>query len=476
MATRIFVAGKWEEARLETELKEPGTHEPIAHVGLADTDQAQRAAESLKEAFPEIRSIPAYRRSEILQRLAEKIREHGEELAHIIAREAGKPIKLAKGEVERALITTTWSAEEAHRWHGEMLHLDITPAHQGKWGIAFRVPVGPILAITPFNFPLNLILHKIGPAMAMGAPFMIKPAPQTPLTALRLTELLLEAGWPETGVAFCPCPNEVASKLVESDAFGVVSFTGSAPVGWAIKAKAGKKKVVLELGGNAGVIVDEETDVERAAQRCAFGAYVYAGQVCISVQRIYVHDKVWQPFLDAFRKAADQMKVGMVTDPEVTIGPMIKPAAAERVDQWVSDALKRGAQPILQGARKDDWVYPWALTRVPPDHPTACEEIFGPVAVLEPIRSFQEGIHRVNDSRYGLQAGIFTRNWERIQEAMHRIEVGGLIVNDIPTLRIDPMPYGGMKSSGYGREGIRYAMEAMSDIRMVLFCPESPNP
>ena len=469
MTTQLFYQGRWQEGRAARELREPGTHERIDDIGLADEGQARKAVQALVEAEAATRRLPAHRRSAILHRLAELIERDRRILAETIRREAGKPIRLARGEVDRALITTRWAAAECLRLHGATWRLDISPATEGLWGFHLRVPRGPVLAVTPFNFPLNLVLHKLAPALAVGAPVMIKPAPQTPLTALHLTRLVLEAGWPEHALAYLPCPNEIAAGLVESPGFGVVSFTGSAAVGWRLKAAAGKKKVVLELGGNAGVIIHHDADIGAAASRCAFGAYVYAGQVCISVQRIYVHRNVFPEFVEAFRDAAAGMKVGPTEDEATLIGPMIQTSAADRVESWIHEARTRGAEPVREGTREGDWVHPWAFTRVPSDQPLACEEVFGPVAVLEPYEDFREALAKVNDSRYGLQAGVFTQRWDLIQEAIEELEVGGLIVNDIPTLRVDPMPYGGMKDSGFGREGIRFAMEEMTDIRMVVF-------
>lgn len=469
MTTPIFITGSWQEGKEAIELYEPGTHQFLDRIGWASADQALAAAHGLAEAFPATRRLPAHRIAKILKSLAVSIERDAETLSRTISKEAGKPIRLAATEVERAILTTQWAAEEALRRHGEMWRLDIMPSVENTWGVHFRVPRGSVLAITPFNFPLNLILHKIAPAIAVGAPFIIKPSPQTPLTALHVTRLILESGWPENAIAFIPCSNETTKHLVESSDIAVVSYTGSTRVGWNLKTLAGKKTVILELGGNAGVIVHEDADPIHTAERCAFGAYAYSGQVCISVQRIYVHKNIWDDFTKAFIDAAQNLKVGPVHDPEVIIGPMIHSREVSRIHQWIQQAIHAGAHPLLEGRTEGDWIHPWALTHVPWEQPVSCEEIFGPVAVIEPYDDFSEAIRFVNNSNYGLQAGLFTHRWDLIQQAMEEVDVGGLIVNDIPTLRIDPMPYGGMKDSGLGREGLRFAMESMTDIRMVVF-------
>ena len=464
-----IVHGRVEPGPEVVDIHRPGDHQVIHRVSLATESVVRRALDGLAAAFAHTRTMPAYERRNILLRLLQHLERDAETIAQLIANEAGKPIRLARGEVERAKITIACAADEAWRRYGEMMPLDVTPAHRGRWGVWFRVPVGPVLAITPFNFPLNLVLHKIAPAMAIGAPFVIKPSPQTPATAELLTRWILDAGWPPEAIAYLPCANTVAEAMARAPEIKVVSFTGSAQVGWHLKRVATDKRVILEMGGNAHVIVHADADLDWAAERCAFWAFVYAGQVCIAVQIIQVHASVLDAFMERLIAAARALKVGDIFDGDVVIGPMINTPSADRVMAWIEQALHRGARVILEGRREGDWIHPWILTHVPSDLPVYCEEVFGPVVIVEPYTEWDEAVRRINQSVYGLQAGVFTRDWHRIQDAMRRIEVGGLVVNDVPTVRVDPMPYGGMKQSGFGREGVRFAIEEMTDIRMVLF-------
>ncbi len=453
-------------------LKSPGTFEELGQVFLFPENKVHALAESISKAYETTQSLPVYKRAEILRKLAHLLQDNKDELAGTLALEAGKPIVLARGEVDRAILTTRWAAGEAERWGGEMMRLDVMPGREHTWALYFRVPVGPLLAFTPFNFPLNLTIHKIAPAIALGIPFVIKPSPRTPITSIKLTELLLQAGWPEHACAVIPCSNETALKLVEMPEFPVFSFTGSAQVGWFLKSKAPQKKVILELGGNAGVIIHKdlsEEDIREAGQRCAWGAYVYAGQVCISVQRIYVHENIASTFLESFLTSARSMKVGPIFESDTLIGPMIDSASADRVESWVQESLKHGAEVLLEGKRDRDWLSPFLLTRVAKHDRLNCDEVFGPVAVFTTYRDFDSAIAFINDSRFGLQAGVFTRDWNLIQKAIRNLQVGGVIIQDVPTFRVDPMPYGGSKASGFEREGIRFAMEAMTEIRTAVF-------
>lgn len=415
-----------------------------------------------------MRGIKAHERQRILRATARAIEAERESFARLIAREAGKPIKAARVEVDRAVFTFTLAAEEALRLPGEYIPMDVMPGSDRKYGIVRRFPAGPVAAITPFNFPLNLVAHKVAPAVACGCSVVLKPAPQTPLTALKLAQLLQEAGLPAGGLQVLPLANEDAAPLIEDERLKVLSFTGSAAVGWQLKARAGKKRVLLELGGNAAVLVHDDADVEHAATRCAAGGFVYAGQSCISVQRIFVQEHVYPRFVEALVAQVKALKCGDPLDEATDVGPLIRKSDAERVEQWIREAAAQGAQVRCGGGRQGSIVEPTVLTGTRPEQKVNCEEVFGPVVTVEPYDMFAEAVNRVNDSRYGLQAGVFTQDEGRIAQAFERLEVGGVIVNEVPTFRADHMPYGGVKDSGLGREGVRYAIEEMTERRILV--------
>jgi glyceraldehyde-3-phosphate dehydrogenase (NADP+) len=388
--------------------------------------------------------------------------------------EAGKPIADVKREVSRAVQTFTIAAEEAKRIPGEVIPLDWTPGTDSHLGILRRVPIGPVLGITPFNFPLNLVAHKVAPALAAGNAILIKPAPQTPLTALLLGEVALEAGLPPGALNILPCDNTVAEQLVVDPRFKLLSFTGSAPVGWMLKAKCGKKKVVLELGGNAGVIVEPDADLEFAAQRCAAGGFGYAGQTCISVQRIFVHHSIAALFTERLLAQVARLKAGDPSDEATVVGPLIDQAAAQRVEAWVVEAVSQGASVLLGGRRRGSVMEATVLSQVTPAMKVSCQEVFGPVVTVTPYRHFNEAIAALNQSDYGLQAGVFTQDVNAIFHAFRQLEVGAVLANEIPTFRADHMPYGGVKDSGIGREGVQAAMEDMTEPRMLVLNLKPP--
>lgn len=436
-------------------------------VSVADEQTVEIAIANASIAAVKMRNMPTYRRQEVLRYCADQIEKRAEELAMSLCIEAGKPIKDSRGEVVRLLDTFRIAAEEASRQYGEVFPMDISPRGHGYTGMWKRVPIGLCSFITPFNFPLNLVAHKVAPAIAVGCPFVLKPASLTPIGALIIGEILSQTDLPEGAFSILPCNHNAAKKLVIDYRIKLLSFTGSQTVGWDLKANAGKKKVSLELGGNAAVVVDDDTDLDDAVSRIVFGAFYQSGQSCVSVQRIIalhsVYDDLKMRLVDAVRK----LKVGDPKDPETFIGPMITTAEAERVENCIRKAIARGANLLTGGARQGSMVEPTLLEDVPPDEDVCRREIFGPVAVMMRARTYEEALFIVNDSDYGLQAGIFTKDVSRALRAWDELEVGGVMINEVPSYRLDHMPYGGVKDSGTGREGVRFAMEEMTEIRML---------
>ena len=440
----------------------------IPHATEAQMEEAIAAAYASREA---VRKLSAGERSAKLETLASMIAKHDEELAMLIVREGGKPIGYAKAEIARCITTVRTAAAEALRFTGESVALDYG-AGAGKTAFTKRFPIGVIAAITPFNFPLNLVLHKVAPAMAVGCPVVLKPAPQAPLSAFALGKLIEEIGWPKGAFSVLMCGVPVAEKLVKDERVAMLSFTGSDKVGWHLKAICGKKKVALELGGNASVIVDAGVDLASTAQTVAIGANIYAGQTCISTQRIYVVKSVFAQFRDLLVKEYAALKAGDPSDASVTVGPIIDKGHFDRIAHWVNEAMTSGAQVLFGGKAVDvdrNIYAPTLLTGTSADMKVGCAEVFGPVAILEEVADFGEAIARVNDSTYGLQAGVFTDSVGNMKRAHDELEVGGIIINNVPGFRLDSMPYGGIKDSGLGREGVKYAMEEMSEPRLIVF-------
>ncbi|MCP9471916.1 MAG: aldehyde dehydrogenase family protein [Nitrospira sp.] len=454
---------------------DPFTGRTIATVAQATDTDLEEAIASTVEAAPVMAGMPGHARYKILQQIAALLSQRRDEVASTITAEAGKPITDAKREVDRAVQTFTVAAEESRRIAGDVVPLDWTPGSDSHVGILRRFPIGPVLGITPFNFPLNLVAHKVAPALAAGNPILIKPAPQTPLTALRLGELALEAGLPPGGLNVVPCDNVSAERLVIDPRFKLLSFTGSAAVGWMLKAKCGKKKVVLELGGNAGVIVEPDADLDLAAKRCAAGGFGYAGQTCISVQRVFVHQSVADPFTTKLLMHVARLKAGDPTDETTTIGPLIDQSAAHRVESWINEAVAEGARVLLGGKRMGSVVEATVLSDVKPDMKVSCQEVFGPVVTVTPYGRFGEAIAMLNQSDYGLQAGVFTRDINKVFYAFRHLEVGAVLANEIPTFRSDHMPYGGVKDSGLGREGVRAAIEEMTEPKLLIVNAQDPD-
>lgn len=470
----FLIHGQWKQGGKTTPVVNPFTGQVMAEVGQAGESEVDEAIASSSQAAVSMAQLPSYVRYDILQQIAALIYRRRDQFATTITAEAGKPIADAKREVSRAIQTFTVAAEEAKRIPGEVLPLDWTPGTDSHLGILRRFPIGPVLGITPFNFPLNLVAHKVAPALASGNSILIKPAPQTPLTALLLGEVAVEAGVPPGGLNVVPCDNVLAEQCVVDARFKLVSFTGSAPVGWMLKSKCGKKKVTLELGGNAGVVIEPDADLDLAAQRCAVGGFAYAGQTCISVQRILAHHSIADLFTTKLLMNVARLKAGDPTDEATTVGPLIDQAAAHRVESWIGEAVAEGARLLLGGKRMGSVVEATVLSNVKPDMKVSCREVFGPVVTVTSYRDLDEAIVAMNQSDFGLQAGMFTRDVNKIFYAFRHLEVGAVLANEIPTFRADHMPYGGVKDSGMGREGVRAAIEDMTEPRLLVLNLKDP--
>jgi acyl-CoA reductase-like NAD-dependent aldehyde dehydrogenase len=468
VATRGFlIGGRWCEEGTAQEIRSPFDGRVVSRTWVGTRKHAEQAIVSAVRAFATTRRLPAFERQRVLRAVAAGIAARREEFARSICLEAGKPIKVARVEVDRAVFTFQIAAEEATRLGGEYLPLDWQESTAGRWSIVKRFPIGPITGITPFNFPLNLVAHKVAPAIACGCPMVLKPAPQAPTASLMLGEIVQQAGWPDGGLNVLMLSNEDTGVLVEDDRIKMISFTGSAPVGWAIKGRSGKKRVALELGGNAGVIVHGDADLAYAAERCVVGGYAYAGQTCISVQRIFVERSVYGKFTELLVGGVQKLRSGDPMEETTDIGPLIRESDAVRATEWVQEAVAKGARLLCGGARKGSILEPTVLSNTQPDMKVNCKEIFAPVVTVEPYDRFEEALERVNRSDYGLQAGVFTRDAKRIFQAFDELEVGGVMAGEVPSFRIDHMPYGGVKDSGLGREGLRYAMEEMTEPRIL---------
>lgn len=444
------------------------TGEIATRVALADESAIDIAIGKAVEATEAMRQVPAYERQAVLQHCVRRFTERAEELALSLCIEAGKPITDSRGEVARLIDTFRIAAEESVRIYGEVLPMEISPRARGYSGMWKRVPIGPCSFISPFNFPLNLAAHKIAPALAVGCPFVLKPASLTPVGALLIGEILAETDLPEGAFSILPCRRDGAELFTTDERLRLLSFTGSPAVGWALKAKAGKKKVVLELGGNAAVIVDEDADLDDAASRIITGAFYQSGQSCISVQRILIHETLYGPMKDRLVAAARSLTMGDPKEEGTIIGPMISEKEATRLESWIRSSVDGGAKLLCGGGREGVMMEATLLEHVPADADLSCQEAFGPVAIMTPFSDFDEALMEVNRSRFGLQAGIFTRDLYKMQRAWDRLEVGGVVIGDVPSWRVDHMPYGGVKDSGLGREGIRFAIEDMTEIRLLV--------
>lgn len=463
-----YLANEARTPNTDLAVEDKYTGEVATRVALADEAAIDEAIGAAVEATAPMAALKAYQRREVLDHCVARFREREEELARALCIEAGKPIKDARGEVTRLIETFRVAAAEAERIYGEVMPLDNAARASGYRGMWKRVPIGPCSFISPFNFPLNLAAHKVAPALAAGCPFVLKPASLTPIGALIIGETLAETDLPKGAFSILPCRRDGARLFTEDERLKLLSFTGSAEVGWDLKAKAGKKPVVLELGGNAACIVDEDADLDDAVDRMIFGAFYQSGQSCIGVQRILVHARVYDAFREKFTAAAAKLTMGNPHDEETFIGPMISEKEAARLHGWIEDAIAAGATCLTGGKRDGKMLEATVLEDVPAACDAVREEAFGPLAVLSRFDDFDAALDAVNDSRYGLQAGIFTRDLHKAMKAWDRLEVGGVVIGDVPSWRVDHMPYGGVKDSGLGREGIRWAIEDMTEERLLV--------
>lgn len=464
-----LIDGVWRTTDETVEVRSPYDDSLVAVVHNAGADDVEDAIATAVKAFQTTRRLPTWKRAEVLERISDSIAARREEFTRTMALEAGKPIKSARAEVDRAIFTFKVGAEEAKRINGEIIPLDWRPSTEGRTAHVHRVPLGPITGITPFNYPLNLVAHKVAPAIAAGNPIIIRPGPQAPVSAFKLGELVLEAGWPAGGIAVVLCSIENTRPLVEDDRIKMLTFTGSPRVGWMLKSQAGRKRVTLELGGNAGSIIHSDADLDYAAQRVTEGGFGYAGQSCISVQRVYAHDAIFESFVDDVVPRVKALKVGDPLDEDTDVGPVIDRGAAERVETWLREAIDAGAEILTGGERDGTLIQPTLLASVDADMRVSCEEVFGPLVGLHRYTDVHDAIRAVDDSEFGLQAGLFTNDLRIIQQAFDQIEVGGLMVNEVSAWRVDHMPYGGVKASGFGREGLRYAIEEMTEMKLLTF-------
>lgn len=466
---KILIGGAWTgDDRPGIEVVNPYDDSVVGIVPEASADDVELAIAAAQKGFGEISSLPAYRRSEILAKTAEFITRDREEIAEIIAREAGKSWKFAIAEADRSAETFRFASQEARAEHGELVPMDASPVSAGRFGFYLRTPIGVIGAITPFNFPLNLVAHKVAPAIAAGNAIILKPATKTPLTAIKLAELMVEAGLPAGALNLViGSGRTVGNRLVEDERLAKITFTGSPPVGMEIKARCGLKRVTLELGSNSPTIIEEDGDVTAAVARCVVGSFANSGQVCISVQRIFVHHRRYSEFMEQFVAATRKLRIGNPMDRECDIGPMISRVELERAVSWLDEAKALGAKIETGGNVIGNCLEPTILSGVTPEMKVVCSEVFAPIVSVLPYETFEQALEMADDSVYGLQAGVYTRDIVKAFQAIRRLDVGGVIINDVPTFRVDHMPYGGNKQSGLGREGVRYAMEEMTNIKMV---------
>lgn len=433
--------------------------------GLPELEQAIALAQQVQH---ELWALPAHVRASALRQIADELRSRREELSLLLARECAKPLKYARGEMDRAIQTFHVASEEATRLPAEVLQLDTTPAGEGREGIVRYFPVGPVAGIAPFNFPINLVAHKVAPAIAAGCPIVLKPASSTPLSSLELARIIHRTALPKGAVTVLPMDRATGNRLVTDPRFALLSFTGSPEVGWKMKEQAGKKKVVLELGGNAGVIITAGTDLDHALPRLLMGAFSYSGQVCIHAQRFFVHRSLFAEFCQKMSQGAAALQWGDPTDPATDITVMIDRPNTDRMAHWLAEAVAQGAQVVAGGFEREGIYAPTILTHVPREARVCAEEVFGPIITVEAFDAFPEAVEALNDSRFGLQAGVYTDSIAEMDHAFEHIQCGGIILNDVPTFRVDHMPYGGIKDSGLGREGVRYAMLDMLEPRLLV--------
>ncbi|MGQ8875205.1 aldehyde dehydrogenase family protein [Paenibacillus sp. TSA_86.1] len=466
----LFIGGKYTESVKYTTLQAPYSGESLAEVASASAEETEVAIAAAVKASKSMRQMPAHQRADLLYKLSAMLEERKEEAARIVALEAAKPITAARAEIDRTIETYRFAAEEAKRLTGETVPMDAAKGGEGRIGYTMRQPLGVIGAITPFNFPMNLVAHKVGPALAAGNTIVLKPAEQTPLSAYYIANLLQEAGLPDGALNVVSGEGKtIGDVLVGHPDVAYITFTGSPAVGTNIRSNAGLKRVTLELGSNAAVIVDQDADLDKVIPRCVTGAFTYQGQVCISLQRIYVHRAIAEQFIKRFAEAAEQVVIGDPLNEDTVVSALITAKDVQRTLEWIDEAKQAGATVAAGGKAEGGVLRPTVLVNVPRDAKVSCQEVFAPIVVINSVGSVDEGIQHVNDSMYGLQAGVFTSDIQTALRAVDEIEAGGVMINDIPTFRVDHMPYGGVKQSGIGREGVKYATEEMTELKFVMF-------
>jgi glyceraldehyde-3-phosphate dehydrogenase (NADP+) len=464
----LILAGEEITTETKIEVKNPYNNDLLAFVNYGNKKILEIAIEKADSVFQISSKLPSNKRSEILFSIAAQLKENFDEFALTISLESGKPLIYANGEVLRCIDTFILASEESKRINGEFFSLDAVKSGENRFAITKYFPEGVVAGISPFNFPLNLVAHKIAPALAVGSPIILKPATKTPLSALMLGKLILNTEWPKEAISVIPCSGKDASVLVEDPRIKILSFTGSAEVGWSLKKNCGNKKIILELGGNAGVIVHSDADIDYAIERCVIGSFSYSGQVCISVQRIYVQKNIFEIFSTKFIEKTEKFVIGDPKDIKTTFSSMIDEENAIRVEKWVQEAINVGSKVLVGGLRKNTMYPPTALTNVPSTEKIVCQEVFGPVVVIEPYNTFAEALDLVDNSEFGLQAGVFTHDIRNIMQSYEKINAGGIMINDVPTFRVDQMPYGGNKDSGFGREGIKYSIQEYCHLKLLV--------
>jgi acyl-CoA reductase-like NAD-dependent aldehyde dehydrogenase len=467
----FFVNGEWHASPHVRTVRNPYDGRSAGDICQASPEEIDGAIASAKWAFGQTRRLSSFERAEALSSITEGIQTRKEEFAQCITLETGKPIAYSRTEVDRSIFTFRTAAEEALRIYGDVLPLDMNAASRGRFAVVRRFPLGPISAITPFNFPLNLVAHKVAPAIATGNTIVLKPSSKAPLVSLLLADVVSKTELPRGVLNIVPCAGDEADQLITDERLKAITFTGSPAVGWLLKSRAGRKRVTLELGGNAGVIVERDADLKLARDRILSGGFASAGQSCIAVQRVYVHQDIYRDFEDPLVRDVAALATGDPWDERTVVGPMITEHAAAQAEERIREAVAGGARVLTGGSRTGAVLSPTVLTDVDPSMNVSCLEVFAPVITIEPYREFAAALERVNASVYGLQAGLFTSQLGLIVQAYEQLEVGGVIVNDVPTYRMDHMPYGGVKSSGFGREGVRYAMEEMTELKLLAINP-----
>lgn len=464
----MYCAGHFVASDQRINIFNPYNGNTVATTFLASHEILESAIVGAQDVEEELKGVPSYKRYNVLMQIANELKKAKNEFAEILSLESAKPIKYALGEIDRSIQTFTVAAEEAKRLPAEFISLDWTPAGENREGIVKYFPIGLVAGISPFNFPMNLAVHKIAPAIAAGCPLILKPSSSTPLSTLMLARIIDKTELPKGAISILPMDREIGNLLVTDERIKLLSFTGSPEVGWKMKQQSGKKKVVLELGGNAGVIVTESADLDLAVNKCLVGGFAYSGQVCIHAQRIYVHSAIFHAFKEKLIPLVQNLKLGDPLSPETDISSMIDEKNAIRIEQWVNEAVHEGANILTGGKRDGTYFMPTILSNTQTQMKVCALEAFGPIVTLEPFSDFEEAVAKVNEGNFGLQAGVFTNKLNEMNYAFSNLHVGGVILNDVPTFRVDHMPYGGIKDSGMGREGVKYAIQDMMEAKILV--------